>query len=234
MYKRQSDYKASKEELEETLSSIISRALRDPSYILIFIGFFSCGFQLGFMTAHFPAFVTEICASIDANGLLAKFGITTTAALGAVALGVIGVFNIFGTISAGALGNRFQKKYLLAFIYAGRTLISAWFILVPMTPFSVLVFSVVMGSLWLATVPLTSGLVAYLFGLRYMGTLYGLVFFSHQLGSFLGVWLGGFMYDVFGSYTTVWWVGIGTGLISTLIHLPISEKPRPAPAIVAT
>ena len=103
-----------------------------------------------------------------------------------------------------------------------------------MTPFSVLVFSVIMGSLWLATVPLTSGLVAYLFGLRYMGTLYGLVFFSHQLGSFLGVWLGGFMYDVFGSYTTVWWVGIGTGLISTLIHLPISEKPRPAPAIVAT
>ena len=104
-----SDYKASKEELEETLSSIISRALRDPSYIMIFIGFFSCGFQLGFMTAHFPAFVTEICASIDANGLLAKFGITTTAALGAVALGVIGVFNIFGTISAGVLGNRFQK-----------------------------------------------------------------------------------------------------------------------------
>ena len=229
-----SDYKASKEELEETLSSIISRALRDPSYIMIFIGFFSCGFQLGFMTAHFPAFVTEICASIDANGLLAKFGITTTAALGAVALGIIGVFNIFGTISAGVLGNRFQKKYLLAFIYAGRTLISAWFILVPMTPFSVLVFSVVMGSLWLATVPLTSGLVAYLFGLRYMGTLYGLVFFSHQLGSFLGVWLGGFMHDVFGSYTTVWWVGIGTGLISTLIHLPISEKPRPAPATVAT
>ena len=105
-----SDYKASKEELEETLSSIISRALRDPSYIMIFIGFFSCGFQLGFMTAHFPAFVTEICASIDANGLLAKFGITTTAALGAVALGVIGVFNIFGTISAGVLGNRFQKN----------------------------------------------------------------------------------------------------------------------------
>ena len=103
-----------------------------------------------------------------------------------------------------------------------------------MTPFSVLVFSVVMGSLWLATVPLTSGLVAYLFGLRYMGTLYGLVFFSHQLGSFLGVWLGGFMHDLYGSYTTVWWVGIGTGLLSTLIHLPISEKPRSAPAAVAT
>ena len=227
-----SDYKASKEELEETLSSIVSRALRDPSYIMIFIGFFSCGFQLGFMTAHFPAFVTEICASIDANGLLAKFGITTTAALGAVALGVIGVFNIFGTIAAGVLGNEF-KKYLLACIYAGRTLISAWFILVPMTPFSVLVFSVVMGSLWLATVPLTSGLVAYLFGLRYMGTLYGLVFFHISWDLFLASGLVD-LCMMFLVYTTVWWVGIGTGLLSTLIHLPISEKPRPAPAAVAT
>ena len=173
-----SQYVASKEELEESLGSIVSRAVRDPSYIMIFIGFFSCGFQLAFVTAHFPAFVTEVCASISPDGLLAKLGITTTAALGAVAIGVIGVFNIIGTITAGALGNVYRKKYLLAGIYAGRTLIAAWFILVPMTPFTVLVFSVVMGSLWLATVPLTSGLVAYLFGLRYMGTLYGLVFFS--------------------------------------------------------
>ena len=228
-----SQYVASKEELEESLGSIVSRAVRDPSYIMIFIGFFSCGFQLAFVTAHFPAFVTEVCASISPDGLLAKLGITTTAALGAVAIGVIGVFNIIGTITAGALGNVYRKKYLLAGIYAGRTLIAAWFILVPMTPFTVLVFSVVMGSLWLATVPLTSGLVAYLFGLRYMGTLYGLVFFSHQLGSFLGVWLGGVLHDQFGSYTVVWWVGVGTGLLSTIVHLPINERPRTGPASAA-
>ena len=228
-----SQYVASKEELEESLGSIVSRAVRDPSYIMIFIGFFSCGFQLAFVTAHFPAFVTEVCASISPDGLLAKLGITTTAALGAVAIGVIGVFNIIGTITAGALGNVYRKKYLLAGIYAGRTLIAAWFILVPMTPFTVLVFSVVMGSLWLATVPLTSGLVAYLFGLRYMGTLYGLVFFSHQLGSFLGVWLGGVLHDQFGSYTVVWWVGVGTGLLSTIVHLPIKERPRTGTAVAA-
>lgn len=224
-----SNYVASKAELEESLGSIVSRAVRDPSYIMIFIGFFSCGFQLAFVTAHFPAFVTEVCASISPDGLLAKLGITTTAALGAVAIGLIGVFNIIGTITAGALGNIYRKKYLLAGIYAGRTLIAAWFILVPVTPVTVLVFSVVMGSLWLATVPLTSGLVAYLFGLRYMGTLYGLVFFSHQLGSFLGVWLGGVLHDRFGSYEVVWWVGVATGLLSAVIHLPITEKPRAAP-----
>ena len=219
-----SDYKATKAELEESLGQIVTRAAKDPNYIMIFIGFFSCGFQLAFVTAHFPALVTETCAAIDPNGLLAKLGITTTAALGAVAIAVIGVFNIIGTISAGALGNHYQKKNLLALIYAGRTLIAAWFIIMPITPTTVLVFSVVMGSLWLATVPLTSGLVAHLYGLRYMGTLYGLVFFSHQLGSFVGVWLGGAFYDQFGSYTAVWWVGVGTGLLSTLVHLPIKER----------
>ena len=226
-----SDYKASKAELEESLGAIITRAAKDPNYIMIFIGFFSCGFQLAFVTAHFPALVTETCAAIDPDGLLARLGVTTTAALGALAIAVIGVFNIIGTITAGALGNKYQKKNLLALIYAGRTLIAAWFILMPITPTTVLVFSVVMGSLWLATVPLTSGLVAHLYGLRYMGTLYGLVFFSHQLGSFVGVWLGGEFFDQFGSYTAVWWVGVGTGLLSTLVHIPINErKAAPMPA----
>ena len=226
-----SDYKASKAELEESLGAIITRAAKDPNYIMIFIGFFSCGFQLAFVTAHFPALVTETCAAIDPDGLLARLGVTTTAALGALAIAVIGVFNIIGTITAGALGNKYQKKNLLALIYAGRTLIAAWFILMPITPTTVLVFSVVMGSLWLATVPLTSGLVAHLYGLRYMGTLYGLVFFSHQLGSFVGVWLGGEFFDQFGSYTAVWWVGVGTGLLSTLVHIPIKErKAAPVPA----
>ena len=139
-------------------------------------------------------------AAISPDSILAKLGITTTAALGALAIGVIGLFNIVGTITAGALGKRFRKKNLLALIYGGRTLIAAWFIIMPITPTTVLIFSVVMGSLWLATVPLTSGLVAHLYGLRYMGTLYGVVFFSHQLGSFTGVWLGGTLYDQFGSY----------------------------------
>ena len=225
-----SDYKATKAELEESLGEIITRAAKDPNYIMIFIGFFSCGFQLAFVTAHFPALVTEVCASISPDSLLAKLGVTTTAALGALSIGVIGVFNIIGTLTAGALGNRFQKKNLLALIYGGRTLIAAWFIIMPITPSSVLIFSVVMGSLWLATVPLTSGLVAHLYGLRYMGTLYGLVFFSHQLGSFVGVWLGGEFYDQFGSYTVVWWVGVGTGLLSTLVHIPIKERRQLAPA----
>ena len=220
--------RATKAEIEESLGAILSRAVRDPNYLMIFIGFFSCGFQLAFVTAHFPALVTEICATIRPDSLLARLGVDTTAELGALSIGVIGLFNIVGTIVAGALGDRYRKKSLLAMIYAGRTLIAAWFILMPVTPTTVLVFSVIMGSLWLATVPLTSVLVAYLYGLRYMGTLYGLVFLSHQLGSFFGVWLGGTFYDQFGSYTIVWWVGVGTGVLSTLVHLPIREERRPA------
>ena len=217
--------KASKKELEESLSKILNIAVRDPSYILIFIGFFSCGFQLAFVTAHFPAFVTEACATIDPNGILAKMGVKDTADLGAVAIAVIGVFNIIGTITAGALGGRYSKRLLLAWIYLGRTVLSAWFILTPMTPTTVLIFSAIMGSLWLATVPLTSGFVAYIYGLKYMGTLYGLVFLSHQIGSFVGVWLGGDFYDRFGSYDVVWWVGVATGLLSAIVHLPVKEMP---------
>lgn len=217
--------KASKQELDESLSKIVTIAVRDPSYILIFIGFFSCGFQLAFVTAHFPAFVTEACATIDPNGIFAKMGVKDTADLGAVAIAVIGVFNIIGTVTAGALGGRYSKRLLLAWIYLGRTVLSAWFILTPMTPTTVLIFSAIMGSLWLATVPLTSGLVAYIYGLRYMGTLYGLVFLSHQIGSFVGVWLGGDFYDRFGSYDIVWWVGVGTGLLSAVVHLPVKERP---------
>ena len=126
---------------------------------------------------------------------------------------------------AGWLGNRYSRKYLLATIYLLRTIVSAAFIMAPITPESVVLFSVAMGSLWLATVPLTSGLVAHIYGLKYMGTLYGLVFFSHQLGGFLGVWLGGAMYDLYHNYTLVWWIGVGVGALSALIHLPIREYP---------
>ena len=215
---------ASKAELEESMGAILTRAFRDPSYTLIFIGFFSCGYQLAFITAHFPAFVAEACATIPVGGMLTSIGISTTSALGAAAISLIGLFNIIGTLLAGWAGKRYSKKYLLAGIYLGRTVIAAWFIMTPMTPATVLIFSALMGSLWLATVPLTSGLVAHLYGLRYMGTLYGIVFFSHQLGSFLGVWLGGRLYDIYGSYTAVWWVGVGVGLFSAIVHLPIREK----------
>ncbi|AZV76486.1 MFS transporter [Parasedimentitalea marina] len=216
----------SKAELEESMGQILIKAFKDPSYTMIFLGFFSCGYQLAFVTAHFPAFITEMCGPILPGGALHSLGITTTSSLGAIAISLIGAANVGGTLLAGWLGNRYSKKYLLAGIYTGRTIAAALFIMMPITPTSVIVFSVVMGSLWLATVPLTSGLVAHLYGLRYMGTLYGIVFFSHQLGSFLGVWLGGRMYDMYGDYTLVWWIGVGIGAFSAIVHLPIRETPK--------
>jgi MFS family permease len=215
---------ASKAKLEESLGKVLGTAFRDPSYSLIFVGFFSCGYQLGFITAHFPALVTDLCGPIAVGGALHLIGITTTSALGAVAISLIGLANIAGTLMAGWAGKRYSKKNLLAGIYLARTLIAAAFFMTPITPTTVILFSVLMGSLWLATVPLTSGLVAYIYGLRHMGTLYGIVFFSHQLGSFLGVWLGGRLYDTTGDYTIVWWIGVGVGAFSVLVHLPIKER----------
>lgn len=209
---------------EQSMYEALRQAFRDPSFTLIFLGFFSCGYQLAFVTAHFPAFVTEMCSAIDPTGTLASLGVTTTSALGAVSIAIIGLANIAGTLAAAWLGKRYSKKYLLSSIYAARTVVAAAFILSPITPESVILFSVIMGALWLATVPLTSGLIAHIYGLRYMGTLYGIVFFSHQLGSFLGVWLGGALYDIYGDYTFVWWVGVGVGAFSALVHLPVRER----------
>ena len=223
---------AAKEELEESLGELLRMALKDPSYMLIFVGFFSCGYQLAFITAHFPALVTEMSAPIDPAGWCGDLGIETTAALGGLAISVIGAANIAGTLAAGWAGKRFGKKWLLSGIYAGRSVAAAWFILTPITANSVMVFSFAMGFLWLATVPLTSGLVAHIYGVRYMATLYGIVFFSHQMGSFVGVYLGGVLYDMYGSYTTVWWIGIAVGVFSSLVHLPVREESRfaePAP-----
>jgi MFS family permease len=215
---------ASKAEVVESMGVVVSRTIRDPNYILIFLGFFSCGYQLAFITAHFPAFVTEMCGAIDSGGMLAGIGVTTTSQLGAWAIGLIGMANIAGAMVAAELGKHYRKKSLLALIYTGRTILAAWFILMPMTPLTVIVFSLAMGMLWLATVPLTAGLVGHIFGLRYMGTLYGIVFLSHQLGSFVGVWMGGQLYDLYGSYNTVWWVGVGVGAFSAIVHLPIREN----------
>jgi len=214
-----------------SLSSALSRAFRDPSYTLIFVGFFSCGYQLGFMTAHFPAFVTEMCGPIAPGGMLDGMGISTTSALGAVAFGLIGLANIGGTLLAGWAGKHFPKRYLLAAIYTGRTVISALFILFPITPVTVLLFATGMGALWLATVPLTSGLVGHIYGLRFVGTLYGIVFLSHQIGSFIGIWLGGRLYDAYGDYTLVWWIGVGVGAFSAIVHLPVRERPLETGAV---
>ena len=222
---------AAKEEIEESLGEILRIAMKDPSYMMIFVGFFSCGYQLAFITAHFPALITEMSAPVEPIGWCGDLGIETTAALGGFAISVIGAANIVGTLMAGWAGKRFGKKWLLSGIYAGRSIAAAWFILTPITANTVLVFSFAMGFLWLATVPLTSGLVAHIYGLRYMATLYGIVFFSHQMGSFVGVYLGGILYDVYGSYTIVWWIGIAVGVFSSLIHLPVREESRLVPTV---
>ena len=216
--------RSSKKEVEENLSNALKDALKDPTYIMLFLGFFSCGFQLAFITAHFPAFIAEASSPII-QGSLISIVCNSVASLGALSIALIGLFNIVGSIAAGAMGKYFTKKYLLSLIYTGRTIAAILFIMLPITPTSVVVFSIVMGSLWLATVPLTSGIIAYIYGLKFMGTLYGVVFLSHQIGSFVGVWLGGLFYDIYGSYDIVWWVGIGVGAFSAIIHLPVKEIP---------
>ena len=216
--------KISKKEIEENLSDALKEAFKDPTYTMLFLGFFSCGFQLAFITAHFPAFIAESSSPII-QGSLISVVCNSVASLGALSIALIGLFNIIGSITAGALGKYYTKKYLLSTIYTGRTIAAIIFIMLPITPTSIVIFSIVMGSLWLATVPLTSGIIGYIYGLKFMGTLYGIVFLSHQIGSFVGVWLGGLFYDIYGSYDIVWWVGIGVGAFSAIIHLPIKEKP---------
>ncbi len=209
---------------DEKMSKVLIEASKDPTYIMLFLGFFSCGFQLAFITAHFPAFIAESSSPII-QGSIISFICSSVEGLGALSIALIGLFNIVGSILAGALGKDYTKKYLLAIIYTGRTIAAILFIISPITPLTVVIFSIVMGALWLATVPLTAGLIGYIYGLKYMGTLYGIVFLSHQIGSFVGVWLGGWFYDLYGSYTIVWWVGIGVGAFSAIIHLPVKEIP---------
>ena len=216
--------KISKIDVEENLRDALMEAVKDPTYIMLFLGFFSCGFQLAFITAHFPAFIAEASSPII-QGSLISFVCNSVASLGALSIALIGLFNIVGSIVAGAMGKNFTKKYLLSIIYTGRTIAAILFIMLPITPTTIVIFSIVMGALWLATVPLTSGIIAHIYGLKYMGTLYGIVFLSHQIGSFVGVWLGGIFYDIYGSYDIVWWVGIGVGAFSAIIHLPVKEIP---------
>ncbi len=193
-----------------TLRQALGEAAGHRGYVLLTLGFFVCGFQVAFTAIHLPAYLTDKGASL---------------ALSATALMLIAVCNMFGSSFSGWLGGRISKKYMLSGIYVLRSVIIALFITLPVTPVSIVVFAVAIGFLWLSTVPPTTGLVAQIFGLRYMGTLYGIVYLSHQLGSFTGVWLGGRLFDATGSYDVVWWGAVVLGLISALLHLPINDAP---------
>jgi len=198
----------------------VREAFNHKGFLLLTLGFFVCGFQVIFIAVHFPAFLVD-------KGLSPQTGM--------LALALIGFFNIIGTYTAGYLGGRFSKKYLLSALYLSRSVVIVIFLALPITPLSVYMFSAVIGLLWLATVPLTNGLVAQIFGVQYLSMLGGFVFFSHQIGSFLGVWLGGFMFDRTGSYHLVWLIAIGLGIVAAIANLPIDERkierlPRPASA----
>ena len=188
------------------------------SYVLLVLGFFTCGFQLAFVTVHLPSYLID-------RGLTTQIGGWT--------LAVIGLFNIFGSLAAGYLGTRMPKRYLLSAIYFLRALSIVVFILLPAHPVTTLIFGAVTGLLWLSTVPPTSALVALMFGTRWLAMLFGFAFFSHQVGGFLGVWLGGIAFARTGSYDLVWWLSVLFGLLSALINLPIVEKPVQRPAVAA-
>ena len=201
----------------QSIRQALSEAFRHPSYVLLVIGFFTCGFQLAFVTVHLPAYLED-------TGLPAWVGGWT--------LAVIGLANIVGSLSAGWLSSRMPKRWLLSFIYLARSVVTTAFILLPPSPEAAIAFGLLTGFLWLSTVPPTSALVLLMFGSRYMAMLYGFAFFSHQVGGFLGVWLGGILYESLGSYTFVWWLSVALGIASAAINLPIKERPvvRPQPA----
>ena len=207
---RASDAPADGASREQTMREALTEAGGHVGYMYLTLGFFVCGWQVGFIVVHLPAYILDV--DLPAN-------------IAAWALGLIGFFNIIGTYGCGWLGDRYSKKYLLSLLYLVRGLAFAVFLVVPKTEVSVLVFAAVIGFLWLGTVPLTSSLVAQIFGARYVSTLFGIVFFSHQVGSFLGIWLGGWMYDLTGNYTGFWIGSIVLGVAAAIIHLPIAEQP---------
>ncbi|MDO6962443.1 MFS transporter [Rhizobium alvei] len=203
---------------QQTVGEALREALGHRSYLLLVSGFFVCGFQVAFITAHFPAYLLDI-------GIDARYAV--------IAMALIGAFNIIGSLAAGAIGQVYSKPWFLAFIYLARSIVVTIFLLMPITPVSVIIFSAVMGLLWLSTVPPTNGLVAIMFGTRHLGLLGGIVFFSHQIGSFLGVWMGGYLYDHFGSYDVVWWLGVALGLFAFVVHVPIKEALVPGRPVAA-
>jgi MFS family permease len=198
----------------QSVMQALTEAVGHTSYVLLVLGFFTCGFQIFFVAVHLPAYLID-------RGLPAE--------IGGWAIATIGLFNIVGAISAGWISNLMPKRYLLSLIYFGRAVAILVYILLPLSALSTLVFSAVLGLLWLSTVPPTSGLVALMFGTRWLAMLFGFAFFSHQVGGFLGVWLGGLLFERTGSYDAVWWLSILLGLLSAAINLPIVEKPVARP-----
>jgi len=200
----------------QSLGAALAEARRHRGYCLLTCGYFVCGFHVAFISVHLPAYVVD-------RGLAPE--------VGAWALSLMGLLNVVASLSAGYIGGRWSKKNSLCIIYSSRAVVFSLFLLVPTSVSSVLLFSIAMGFLWLSTVPLTTALVAQIFGPRYMATLVGFVFLSHQIGSFSGVWLGGYLYDATGSYDPVWWLGVVLGVIAALLHWPIDERAlRPAEA----
>jgi MFS family permease len=204
-----SDYK-------QTIGEALKEALGHRSYLLLVAGFFVCGYQVAFITAHFPAYLGDL-------GIDARYAV--------IALALIGFFNIIGSLAAGIIGQRYSKPYFLAYIYIARSVVVSAFILLPKSPASVIIFAILMGLLWLSTVPPTNALVAIMFGTKHLGLLGGVVFLSHQVGSFLGVWMGGYLYDHFGTYDPVWWLGVVLGIFAAIVHWPIQEKAVARPAM---
>ena len=203
---------------EQTIAQALKEAFKYPSFQLLMAGYFVCGFQVVFIGVHMPSYLRDKSLPPE---------------VASYALALIGLFNVFGTYAAGALGQRMPKKNILAGIYFGRALVIAIFIAAPLTPLSVYIFSAVMGTLWLSTVPPTNAAVAQIFGIQHLSMLSGFIFFSHQIGSFLGVWMGGYLYDRNGSYDIVWYLTIALGIFAGLVNLPVREAPiarTPAPA----
>ncbi|HET7795137.1 MAG TPA: MFS transporter [Rhizobacter sp.] len=195
--------------VQQSIGSALREAFSYPSFQLLMAGYFVCGFQVVFIGVHMPSYLKD-------------HGLTPNVATTALAL--IGLFNVFGTYLAGSLGARLPKRYILSTIYALRSVAIVVFLNVPLTPMSVYVFSSVMGVLWLSTVPPTNAVIAQIFGVQYMSMLGGFVFLSHQVGSFLGVWLGGKLYDATGSYDVVWWIAVGLGVFAAIVNLPVRES----------
>ena len=207
---------------EQTIVQALAEAFKYPSFQLLMAGYFVCGFQVVFIGVHMPSYLKDKSLPPE---------------VASYALALIGLFNVFGTYAAGALGQRMPKKNILAGIYFARALVIAIFISVPLSPLSVYIFSAVMGTLWLSTVPPTNAAVAQIFGIQHLSMLSGFIFFSHQIGSFLGVWLGGYLYDRTGSYDIVWYLSIALGIFAGLVNLPVRETPivrTPAPAGAGT
>jgi len=203
-------------EFKQSAGDALREAFAHKSYLLLICGFFVCGFQVAFIAAHFPAYISDL-------GIAARWAV--------VGISLIGFFNIIGSLAAGVLGQHYSKPMLLVWIYISRSIVVSAFLLIPASPATVVIFAIAMGLLWLSTVGPTNALVAGMFGTRYLGMLGGVVFLSHQVGSFLGVWMGGFLYDIYGSYDGVWWLGVALGLFAAAVHWPIREQAvtRPIP-----